>query len=392
MGNSSIKHVIKTSENTKDIGSARDAYAGQLMPTQQINTFRNIDQLFPTRTISRGQDIPSAPLQYALRPLDNLSIPSTQGTYDIFDYVTRNRVTGLLVAKDSVIAHESYEYGNTEETRWMSMSMAKSISTTLVGAAIKDGFIKSLDDQLSTYLPTLKGTSYDTVSVRDLIQMTSGVHWDETHTNPDSERRAVLELQLSQEPGSILRYMSQLPRVAASGTHWNYSTGETHVVGELLYAATGEYLADYLSRKIWSRLGMEADASWWLEAPGGLEIAGSGISATLRDYARFADFFMNGSKIDGVSILPDNWLEESTSPRQVSGEQIDYGYMWWPVHAPEGANFQSGFSARGIFGQYIYINPSEKITIVVWSARAKPLGSEVMPDNDFFNAVVSALK
>lgn len=392
MGNSSIKHDMKTIEGAEDIGSARDAYAGRLMPTQQINTFRNIDQLFPTRTISRGQDVPPTTLKYAPRSLDGLSIPSSHGAYDIFDYVTRNRVTGLLVAKEGQIAHESYEYGNTEGTRWMSMSMAKSISTTLVGAAIKDGHIKSLDDQLSAYLPTLKNTSYDTVSVRDLIQMTSGVHWDETHTNPDSERRAVLELQLSQEPGSILQYMSQLPRVAPSGTLWNYSTGETHVVGELLHAATGEYLADYLSRKIWSKLGMEADASWWLEAPDGLEVAGSGISATLRDYARFAEFFMNGSKIDGASILPDNWLDQSTSPRQIAGAHVDYGYMWWPVHPPEGANFQSGFSARGIFGQYMYINPSEKIVIVVWSARAKPLGSEVMPDNDFFNAVVGALK
>ncbi|MBL4836142.1 MAG: serine hydrolase [Kordiimonadaceae bacterium] len=376
----------------QSIGSARDVYAGRLMPTQQIHTFRNISQLFPTRTVSRGKDVKSQYFSYAPKSLTDMEIKTDHGTYDIYDYVGRNRVTALLVIKNGAIAHESYEYGNTANTKWMSMSMAKSVSTTLVGAAIKDGFIKSLDDQLATYLPSLKGSSYDGVSIRHLLQMTSGVQWDETHTNPSSERRAVLELQLAQKPGAILKYMAKLPRLAEPGTRWNYSTGETHVVGELLYAATGEYLSDYLSRKIWSKLGMEAEASWWLEAADGLEVAGSGISATLRDYGRFAQFVMKGGKIGNTAILPDDWLEQATTPREIAGEPLNYGFMWWPVQPPEGATFQQGFGARGIFGQYMYINPAEQTVVIVWSARAKPMHTEFILDNDFFNAVVGALK
>ena len=375
-----------------NIGNVRDAYSGTLMPTQQIDTFRNIDKLFPTRTISRGENVKTQYLNYMPKSLADLNIETAQGTFDIFDYVGRNRVTALLVVKDGAIAHESYEYGNAAHTRWMSMSMAKSVSTTLVGAAIKDGKINSLDDYLVKYLPNLKGGSYESVSVRHLLQMTSGVQWDEAPTKNTSERRDVLELQIGQKPGTILKYMSKLPRVAEPGTRWNYSTGETHVVGELIYAATGEYLSDYLSRKIWSKLGMEADATWWLEAPDGLEIAGSGISATLRDYARFGQFVMDGGIIGTEKILPDNWLEEATTPRLIDGKLVDYGFMWWPVQPPKGASFEPGFSARGIFGQYMHINPSERIVIIVWSARTKPMGSEVILDNDFFNAVVGALK
>ncbi|TNE64805.1 MAG: class C beta-lactamase-related serine hydrolase [Alphaproteobacteria bacterium] len=374
-----------------EIGSVREAYAGRLFPSVQIETFRHIDRLFPTRTVSRGT-APVSDFSYRPLPLDDMTIETDQGDYDLFDYIARNRVTALLVARDGKIVREQYEYGNTPDTRWMSMSMAKSVSTTLVGAAIQDGSITGLDDQLSKYMPALSGTSYDGVTVRHLLQMTSGVRWDETHTDGGSERRQVLELQIAQKPGEILKYMAGLPRVAEPGTHWNYSTGETHVVGELIRAATGEWLCDYLSRKIWSRLGMEADASWWLEAPGGLEVAGSGLSATLRDYARFGHFMMNGGVIDGEQIVPDWWLREACSAREIGGQRLDYGFMWWPVNAPAGTQFEGGFSARGIFGQYMYINPAERIVIVVWSARAKPIGSEVILDNDFFNAVVKTIR
>lgn len=382
----------QTPEGEPNIGNVRDAYAGRLFPTVQIETFRNIDRLFPTRTVSRGKDKLVKQFSYHPLPLDDMTIETDQGDYDLFDYVARNRVTALLVARDGKIVREQYEYGNGPETRWMSMSMAKSVSTTLVGAAIRDGFIDSLDDQLSKYLPSLAGSSYDGVSVKHLLQMTSGVRWDETHTFGGSERRQVLELQIAQKPGAILDYMANLPRVAEPGTHWNYSTGETHVVGELIRAATGEFLSDYLSRKIWSRLGMEADATWWLEAPDGLEVAGSGLSATLRDYARFGHFVMNGGVIDGEAVLPDWWVKEAGSSREVGGQRLDYGFMWWPVQPPAGTRFGAGFSARGIFGQYMYINPAEKIVIVVWSARAKPIGSEVILDNDFFNAVVKTVR
>lgn len=271
------------------------------------------------------------------------------------------------------------------------MSIAKSISTTLVGAAIQDGLIRSVDDPLTRYLPQLKNGGYDGVSIRHLLQMTSGVRWDDTHTDPTSERRIMLDLQIAQRPGAILNLLSGQPRIAEPGTVWNYSTGETHVVGALVHAAVGRWCADYLSEKIWQPLGMELDATWWLESPHGLEVAGSGVNASLRDYARFGQFMLNDGVIGSTRVLPEGWVRDATLSRDIAGKRLDYGYMWWPVAARDGSFADGAFSARGIFGQYIYINPTQQLVVVVLSARAKPKGSEVIADNDFFNSVVEAV-
>lgn len=371
------------------LGCIRSVYAGELMPPVQVRTFRSTHQIFPTRTIRRAGAVRQLPFRKT--QLENFTIRSRGADFDFFDYVSRNRVAGLLILKDDDIAFEHYDFGNDAATRWMSMSMAKSISTTLVGAAIKDRLIGGVEEPLVRYLPELEGSAYHGVSIRDLLQMTSGVHWDDTHTDPASERRHMLELQIAQQPSSILSYMATLPRAAEPGTLWNYSTGETHVIGALLRAATGEWLSDYLSEKIWSKAGMEADAEWWLEAPGGLEVAGSGISATLRDYARFGLFMMDGGVTDGQSVLPANWLTEACTPRIIGGERLDYGYMWWPVAGSDGGFQDQAFSARGIFGQYIYINPAQRVVITVLSARSKPKFAEAILDNDFFNAATAAL-
>lgn len=373
------------------IAPIRDAYAGKVLPDLQVSTFRNMHRAFPTRVIARGGRV--EPLPYRKSSIvRELEFYADGRRYDLYDMMSRNRAAALLVLKDGEVVFEDYELGNTAQTRWMSMSMAKSISTTLVGAAVHDGYIGSLDEPLTKYLPELLGGGYDGVSIRQLLQMTSGVQWNEDHTDPASERRQVLDLQVGQRPGSLLRYMARLPRVAAPGTRWNYSTGETNVVGALLHAATGRWLADYLSEKIWSRLGMEADACWWLEAPDGLEVAGSGISATLRDYARFGLFALRGGTIDGEAVVPPDWMRAAAGPITVGGAQVPYGYMWWSVPGADGAFADGAYCARGIFGQRIYLNPRERVVIVLWCARSKPSGAEVIADNDFFNAVVEALR
>lgn len=368
----------------------RSAYAGLLLPEDQVRLFRATDRIFPSRLIAHGprvRDLPSAP-----RSLEGLRIASNGQSYDYYDYISRNRVAGVIVLQGGRIAVERYELGNGPESRWVSMSVAKSISTTLVGAAIRDGYIAGVSAPLTDYLPALRGTSYEGTSIRELLQMTSGVRWDDTHTDPASDRRRMLELQIEQQPAAILRYVASRPRVAPPGTVWNYSTGETHVVGALLHAATGRWLSDYLSERIWVPYGMEADASWWLESPGGLEIAGAGISATLRDYARFGLFMQSGGFIEGKPVLPEGWVAEATSSRLLNGSRLDYGYMWWPVPSPDGTFADLAFSARGIFGQYLYVNPAAEIVIAVVCARSKPKGAEVIVDNDFFNAVVGYLR
>lgn len=366
------------------------SYSGRQMPCLHLETFRNLGSAFPARTIRAGAEF--RPLKYAARPLPEFPIPSGGEVFDIYDYVARNRVAGLLVMKDDEVMLEHYDLGLTAATRWLSMSIAKSFATTLVGAAVHDGLIDSIEDPLTKYLPQLAGSAYEVVSIKALMQMTSGVQWDDTQTNPDSERRHMLQLQIEQQPGAIIDYMASRPRVAPPGTVWKYSTGDTHLVGALVQAATGKWLSDYLSEKIWSKLGMEADAAWWLEAKNGLEIAGSGLFATMRDYARFARFIMGDGTIDGERVLPEGWMREAGASRQIGGNRLDYGYMWWPVPAPDGSLDDGAYSARGIFGQFIYINPKHNIISVVLSARPKPKFSDSVPDNDFWNAAVAALR
>lgn len=368
----------------------RNIYAGTLLPQAQVEAFRNSHRLFATRTVPRSGPVQRLPLSEVR--LQNLNVRSRGSTYDLFDYVSRNRVAGLLILKNGRLALEHYDLGTDANTRWPSMSMAKSISTTLIGAAIHDGLIDSVDDPLTRYLPDMAGGAYDNASIRHVLQMSSGVRWDDTHTDRDSERRRMLELQIAQQPGAILSYVAQLPRVAVPGESWNYSTGETHVVGALLHAATGCWVADYLSDKIWAKLGMEAEATWWLEAPAGLEVAGSGVSATLRDYGRFGLFVSNNGVIGGERILPEGWMREAVGPRKIGGKQVDYGYMWWPVAGPDGSFEDGAFSARGIFGQFIYINPRKQVVVVVLSSRSKPKGAEAILDNDLFNAVAETLQ
>ena len=220
-----------------------DVYSGRLMPDEQVRVFGQTERAFATRAVRRGAAVRALGGAPAAG-LPEFPILANGTTYDLYDYMSRNRVAGLLVMQDDALVHEQYELGITAATRWLSMSMAKSVSTTLVGAAIRDGYIASVEDPLTRYLPELSGSGYDGVSIRALMQMTSGVQWDDTHTNPASERRRMLDLQIAQQPGAIMRYMAGLPRTSPPGTSWNYSTGETHVVGALVRAATGKWLAD----------------------------------------------------------------------------------------------------------------------------------------------------
>jgi hypothetical protein len=366
-------------------------YAGQLLPGEQVDAFAQLETIFPTRRISRGDGAARA-LTVLSQRLAPLSFSSNGKQCDFYDYVSRNRCVGLLILKDGGIVLEHHELGHDTRTRWMSMSMAKSVTSLLIGCAIFDGSIRSLDDQLVEYLPELSGSAFEGVNIRQLLQMTSGVRWNEEYTDPQSDRRRMLDLQASQQPGATLAYMATLPRVAVPGSRWNYSTGETHVAGELVHAATGKWLADYLSDRLWSRLGMDEDATWWLEAPGGLEVAGSGMRATLRDYARLGRFVCDGGVVDGEPLVPAGWVTASGACAVPAPGRGFYGLMWWPIANRDGSYCDGAFRAGGIFGQYIYINPAARTVIAVWSTRSKPMGADAIDDNDFFNAVVEALR
>lgn len=376
--------------SAEPIGSVREIYDGALTQEVAVNTFRNIDRLFATRVVRRSQ-VPSS-LPSDSSPLGIVRIKQGNANYDLEQYIQLNRVTALLVIKDGRIKLERYRFGNTEHTRWMSMSVAKSITSTLLGAALKQGLVGSVTERVTKYVPALAGSAYEDVTIRDVLMMSSGVRWDETYTDPKSDRRRLLEAQISQVPGSAMSLMKALPRASNPGTVNNYNTGETQVVAEIVRSAVTRPLADYLSERIWSRVGMEADATWWLDSPGGIEIGGSGISATLRDYGRFGLFLLSGGVAAGESILPDGWLREATSPKVLrGGAPLAYGYLWWTPLTAQSLH-DAAYMARGTYGQRLYINPTEKVVTVIWSARPGPTTGEIINDWAFCDAVVEALR
>lgn len=374
--------------SAETIGSIRDLYDGALLPDLQASTLRNVDRLFPTRAVAHGAHVHALPV--SSRPWPAIQFSDAGLRWDLFDYLALSRVSGLLVLHHGEIAFEHYALGNTPQTRWTSMSMAKSITATLMGAALHDGHIGSLDEPVCHYVPALARSAYEGVTIRQVLQMSSGVRWNETYTDPHSDRRRMLEAQLSQRPGALLDCMVTLPRAGSLGSVWNYSTGETQVAGAVLRAAVGQPLSDYLSDRIWARFGMEADASWWLESPGGMEVAGSGLSARLRDFARFGLFMLGGGVAGGEQILPPDWTSEASS-NSIHDSVTPYGYMWWPMADSAGEVHQGAYLAIGIFGQYLYIHPARQVVIAQWSAMPKPKGTMPIQPASFFAAVVQAL-
>jgi CubicO group peptidase (beta-lactamase class C family) len=380
----------KSSNDPQGLAGARQVFDGKMLPRVEVATFEHSDTLFPVKVVQRKG--PVRPLRASAIHLKGLQFKSGSQDYDLFDYLAYNRVAGLLIVKNGEVVLEDYELGTGPGARWPSFSMAKSVSSTLLGAAMQQGLIKSLDDPVTQYLPEMKGGAYEGVSIRNILQMASGVKWDETYTDPKSDRRKLLEAQLAQKPGAIIAYMNALQRAGAPGTIWNYSTGESFLIGALLERVTHKPLATYLSETLWSPLGMEKDATWWTESPGGMGLSGSGLGATLRDYARFGSFVLNDGVVDGKRIVPEGWFREACSAHLIGGTRVDYGYFWWPI--PEGDAIHHGaFQARGIFGQHMYINPAEKLVIVVLSARPKPdSSSDPVSDTAFFAAVAKALR
>lgn len=381
----------------EEIGTINNIYNGDMMPDLAINTFRNIERLFPTRTIpASSSPEPLAKSSYSLRPFKSQIKDKTtelaDQNFDLYDYLTLNSITGIVVLKKGKIVYEEYLRGNGPDTRWMSMSVAKSITSTLVGIAIKDGYIESIDDLTVKYVPELKGSAYEHTTVRHILGMNSGVKWDETYTNPDSDRRNFLKAQLSQQPGALLEVMSELPSAGEPGKIHNYSTGETTVASEIVMGATGKSLSEYLSEKIWEPYGMESKAAWWLDSPDGKEIGGSGFSAVLRDYARFGQFILDGGKVGEKQLLPDGWTEAAGQPTTLdNGETVNYGLMWWPAWT-EKSKKHKAFQAFGIHGQVLHIDPAEEVVVAISSARPKPAGTQPIDDMLFIEDLIENIK
>ena len=345
---------------------------------QRDAAFRALDRL---PILAKARVVPAGATPRPLPPGSPLKLP-----VDVDAYMAGQRSAALLIVQDGKLRLERYGLDFDGAGRWTSFSVAKSITSTLVGAAIRDGFIKSMEDKVSTYIPEMKGSAYDDVTIRQLLTMTSGVQWNEDYADPNSDVARFNNHQ--PEPGvdALVSYLRRLPRAAPPGTRWHYSTGETNLVGILVSNATKKPLADYLSEKIWKPAGMEQQATWILSRTG-REISGCCIQAASRDYARLGQFILDGARVNGASIVPEGWLAEATTTRADIGQPgRGYGYLWWTYA-------DGSFAARGIFGQGIFIDPKRKLVIVSnadWAGGARdPAAREAR--EAFYRAVQKAV-
>ena len=346
---------------------------------QRDAAFRALDRL---PVLAKWRVIPAAKTPLPLPPGPPLKLP-----LDVDAYMAGQRSAALLIVHDGKLRLERYGLGFDASGRWTSFSVAKSFTSTLVGAAIKDGHIRSLDDKVSDYIAPMKGSAYDDVSIRQLLTMTSGVKWNEDYADPNSDVARFNNHQPEEGVDALVSYLRRLPREMPAGTRWHYSTGETNLVGILVGEATRKPLAQYLSEKIWAQAGMEQQATWIVSRTG-REISGCCIQAATRDFARFGLFILRGARgADGKGIVPDGYLSEATTARADIGRpDRGYGYQWW--------TYSDGtFAARGIFGQGIFIDPQRKLVIASnanWAGGATDAAASDARES-FYRAVQKAI-
>jgi len=326
------------------------------------------------------------------------------------DYLQHQSVTGLLVLKDGRIAYEHYARGNTQSTLWTSRSVAKSVVSILVGIAIREGRIKSVDSAITDYLPDLKRTAWEGVSLRSLLQHTSGVAWNENYADPKSDFAQLTRCEARDDAyecvWKLVRSVKRRPGVKP-GEIWSYNTGGAWLVGRVLESATGMTLAHYLETRLWRRVGMESDGVWEALLAGKVDMGGHGFNATLRDWGRFGWFVARGGRLpDGQALLPEDWMSQSTAWTQARGSvtpatpQGMYGYQWWHLPAPQGSGEDVKATAgqtiwgEGIFGQVLAVNAHSHLVMVQWSTYKDADGPDALSDEQllFFHAIDESLR
>ena len=313
---------------------------------QRSANFRRMEDIFPGTT-AKASPKPLALPKGAPLAIDDAAVTA---------FMQTQQVAGLMVIKDGKIVLERYGLGLKPTDRWTSFSVAKSFTSTLVGAAIRDGKIGSLQDPVTAYIPELVGSGYDGVTIEQLLSMTSGVAWNEDYTDPQSDVVKMLSIPVEAGQDPVTAYMKTLKREYAPGTHWEYKTGETNLIGTLVSRATGERLSDYAKRKIVDPAGFAGDLFWMVDSATN-NIGGCCLSLRLSDYARMGLFAMDGGK----GQVPDGWFAAAGSSQADTGiAGVGYGYQWWVY---PGGNY----GAQGIFGQAITIFPEQNVVIAAVS-------------------------
>jgi len=331
-----------------------------LTPKYRVGAFSHFDQLFPTRQIR-----PAATMWRFTRAPAEISDPFRAS---VTDYLARNPVTGLLIAKDDQILFEHYQYGRTDRDLLISQSMVKSFMGMLIGIAIADGAIKSVDDTVEAYVPDLKGTEYGATPLRALLHMSSGVEFgEEKDGGRDLDRLWIDMVRGTGSKGSVASIAQFNRRIAPPGRRFYYASIEPDVLGLVLHYALNRSASDYFQEKVWQPIGAEADARWLIDAEG-FEVAHFAFNAVLRDYARLGRLLAHDGAWQDKQIIPAQWMIEATTtrpsdtylaPGRNSPSSLGYGYLIWLL---PGTSRQ--FAPMGMYGQRICVDPASKLVMV----------------------------
>ena len=356
-----------------------------------VGSHSHLDELFESRRV-RGAASPSALGRAAAEPA--ISYQRDGQTLTLDDYLARHPTTGLIIARGDTILVERYQYGRTDRQRFTSWSMGKTVTAMLIGIAIGDGQIRSVDDRAEVYVPALAGTEYGRTSLRHLLQMSSGVRFREDYTGDDDVARLARDTFLRLGKGGPDAVTGYNERVAPAGTRFSYASVETQVLGLVLTSAVGRTAAEYLEQKIWQPMGAEADATWLIDRSG-QEATYCCVNAVLRDYARLGLLLANDGNWRGRQIIPAAWIKDATSrhPEQrylwpgVATPFLGYGYQAWIWPAEE-----RRFALLGVRGQSILVDPQSRLVMVQTSVRKRPSNDPTAAETRaLWEAVVTTL-
>jgi CubicO group peptidase (beta-lactamase class C family) len=385
-GDSEVSVPAALAKNTSQVPVAIQELRRHMLDSDVSTlTFHNMDEIFTTRKVGHSGAVWQLPVHTA--PL-TVSYSWAGQSYTSDQFLERTYTNALLVIKNGQVVSETYRNNTNAQTHFMSWSMAKSITSILVGKALEEGRIKSLDDKITTYLPELKDGGYKDATIRQVLEMRSGVDYEERYdfAHPGDAARNH-ESSLVENVTRFADFARTVKSKAAPGTLFEYKTLDTAVLGWLVERVTGMNASAYLASRVWEPLGTESDGFYIMDGePGiGREFTGAGYNAILRDYGRLGLMMLNGGMANGHRILSEAWVKESTAPATTEGPEGGYGYQWWTV--PD----SNAYYAVGLQGQFIYVDPDSK-TVIVKLSYFPPDNEAVYGEALSFMAAASAWK
>ncbi len=335
---------------------------------EQYKNFNRLKELFPSYTIS------ASPTPYVFASGVNLSLPAEYAfagaDKSSAALLEETHTSALLVIQDGKIRYENYWLTGGEDVNWMSFSAGKSFVSALIGIAIDDGLIESVETPITRYVPELLGSAYDGVRIKDVLQMSSGARWNEDYSDPNSDIMRYGRIWAGSGSGSFDAFTATLVREREPGTYNYYNSTDTQALGMLVQRATGMTLSAYTQQELWHPLGMEHDA-YWITDKVGMEMAAGGMQVVARDYAKLGQLYLQQGQWQGQQIVSAEWVADSlladSAHLQADAHPeypLGYGYQWWLPVSAEGE-----FAALGVYNQVVYVNPAKNLVIVKLSAN-----------------------